>query len=468
MRWHHYFITVITILLLSSAKVYPKEKCRPDFTTPSPSKILAKVSPDIKKNPVYVFFDGSLSMKGYVVKQPPQDSIYVDLLDQLTSAAEDLGSETLYHKFGKKIKPLNEKEVVRMMQENGYDCPDSAEKCELDNKETRLDKVFKAITADKSGTYIVTTDLFMSSKDLVGTKKARLTQPLKEILKQGKSIGILGVMNSFNGIIYDIPTNEGGDITYANAKKRPFFVLIIGDAKNVNFIKQRLKQDSLMGKEDFYKFSLITSNVISKNLNLSNSINEESLLNIDEHKLEIDDNGLPIFRFKISQRRKMITFQFKKSDIIVQDSNGVAEYKFDETFWRIDEDCKNDKAGFRKAKITDFSDTDHEGEYLNINIFGKKNADKSVIGFKGTGLRWGYRYFVLANIFTAKNGTAAVDVFSDWDLPKAQAQTFTKTEPVEFKTLNLLRVIKTLNFVADEEFKPTLLASIALDFDLEK
>ena len=26
-------------------------------------------------------------------------------------------------------------------------------------------------------------------------------------------------MNSFNGIIYDIPTNEGGTITYAGAKK---------------------------------------------------------------------------------------------------------------------------------------------------------------------------------------------------------------------------------------------------------
>ena len=111
--------------------------------------------------------------------------------------------------------------------------------------------------------------------------------------------------------------------------------------------------------------------------------------------------------------------------------------------------------------ITDFSTADHKGEYLNINIFGKKK-------FKGTGLRWGYRYFVLANIYTAKNGTAAADTFSDWDLAKAEAEDFTKTEPVEFHTLNLLRVIKTLNFVADEEFKPTLLASIALDFDLEK
>ena len=45
---------------------------------------------------------------------------------------------------------------------------------------------------------------------------------LKEILRKGKSIGVLGVMNSFNGIIYDIPTNEGGTITYAGAKKKTF------------------------------------------------------------------------------------------------------------------------------------------------------------------------------------------------------------------------------------------------------
>jgi hypothetical protein len=459
--FRHLSVGLITALLIT-IKANAMDQCQPEFTVPSPPENLTNITSDIKKNPVYVFFDASLSMKGFVVKQPPQDSIYIDLLDQLTSAAEDLGSETLYHKFGRKIEPLDERQVQRMMQENGYYCPDTVQKCELDNKQTRLDKVFSAITADKSGTFIVITDLFISSKDLIGTRKSKLTNPLKELLKQGKSIGILGIMNSFNGVIYDIPTNEGGDITYANAKKRPFYVLIIGDAKNINFVKRRLEQDSLMGiSKEIYKFSLITSNVISKNLNLSNFINEESLVNVGDHKLEIDDNGLPIYRFKISQQKKIIQLKFKNNDFIVPDSSGVAEYKFDETFWRIDKDCKNDPGGFRKAKISDFSITDPKDEYLNINIFGKDN-------FKGTGLRWGYRYFVLANIFTAKNGTAAVDVFSDWDLPKAQAQTFTKTEPVEFKTLNLLRVIKTLNFVADEEFKPTLLASIALDFDLEK
>ena len=152
-------------MLLILSKAYAKDKCQPDFTIPSPPKSLTKVSTDIKKNPVYVFFDGSLSMKGFVVKQPPQESIYINLLDQLISAADDLGSETLYHKFGRKIKQLNEKETQRMTQQNGYDCIDAATDCELDNKETRLDKVFKAITVDDDATYIITSDLFISSEE---------------------------------------------------------------------------------------------------------------------------------------------------------------------------------------------------------------------------------------------------------------------------------------------------------------
>ena len=457
---------VCTMLALLVTNAYPADKCQPKFTIPPPPKSLAKVSTDIKKNPVYVFFDGSLSMKGFVVKQPPQESIYIDLLDQLISAADDLGSETLFHKIGRKITQLDERGTQRMTQQGGYDCIDATAACELDNKETRLDKVFKAITVDQNATYIVTSDLFLSSEELTGVKFSKMEQPLKEILRQGKTIGVLGVMNSFNGIIYDIPTNEGGTITYAAAKKRPFFVLIIGDQRNVNFIKKRLEQDSLMGKKEFYKFSLITSNVITKNLNLSRDITEENLINAssgDEgYKFTVDDKGIPIFRLKVRQGDDNIKLQFKKSDIINPDSNGVGEWKFEESFWSSKEtSCK--KVLWKKAKSTNFSYVDDDDEEnLYINIFGANN-------FKGPPrLRWGWRYFVVSNLYTAKNGTAAADIFSEWDLPKAKAEAFTQTEPKVYKTLNLLRMIKKLNFVADEEFEPTLLASIVVDFDLEK
>ena len=46
---------VCTMLALLVTKAYPADKCQPKFTIPPPPESLAKVSTDIKKNPVYVF-----------------------------------------------------------------------------------------------------------------------------------------------------------------------------------------------------------------------------------------------------------------------------------------------------------------------------------------------------------------------------------------------------------------------------
>ena len=43
-----------------------------------------------------------------------------------------------------------------------------------------------------------------------------------------------------------------------------------------------------------------------------------------------------------------------------------------------------------------------------------------------------------------------------------------QSDPKFFKTLNLMNVIEMINDVANDEFKPTLVASLALDFDLDK
>ena len=45
----------------------------------------------------------------------------------------------------------------------------------------------KLAKANPEGTYIIVTDLFLSSKQLVGGTLSQLTKPLKSILKKGKS-----------------------------------------------------------------------------------------------------------------------------------------------------------------------------------------------------------------------------------------------------------------------------------------
>ena len=56
----------------------------------------------------------------------------------------------------------------------------------------------------------------------------------------------------------------------------------------------------------------------------------------------------------------------------------------------------------------------------------------------------------------------------EWDIEEQAIEDFKNTEPADFKTLNLKKILRVLNSVAEEEFKPTLIAALNLQFDLEK
>ena len=53
-------------------------------------------------------------------------------------------------------------------------------------------------------------------------------------------------------------------------------------------------------------------------------------------------------------------------------------------------------------------------------------------------------------------------------LQTVSAANHMQSDPKLFKTLNLMNIIEMIDDVANEEFKPTLVASVALNFELEK
>ena len=152
-----------------------------------------------------------------------------------------------------------------MIKPSFYECTGSSQDC--NNQESKIHLPFKSAKSKTNGTFIIVTDLFLSSKQLVGTTKSQLTKPLKSILKKGKSIGIIGVMSSFNGTVYDIPTSTGGTTSYTDAQKRPFYIIIIGDQKDSNQVKKNLVEQHFTDDNDSYKYTLITSTPILQNLN---------------------------------------------------------------------------------------------------------------------------------------------------------------------------------------------------------
>ncbi len=464
-----YFIVVFFFVLLIET-INAKEICQPDLNLETNSEDKLKSNPADKnvedktkssstdKNPVFVFFDGSLSMQGYVKDQLGQKNLYRDVIDDLQQISENVGKKTFYHRFGSKIEPIKENEIAKATKPDFYACSESQAEC--NNQETRLELAFKAANANKDATYIIVTDLFLSNKQLVGSTLGSITNPLKTILKNGKSIGIFGIMSSFNGNIYDIPKKNGGTFQYNQAKKRPFYIIVIGDQKNINQIRKNLEEQHFIDAEDQYKFTLITSSPVLQNLNKNKIITADSIVGIsksENFKFEYTGNNLPVYKFDTNSDKK-IEFKIKLSEIIVPGSS-IDQYILKENLWSSSET--------RCEKINDWKKT----KYKDISILQANENDLVINLFKGVPLKklfGGMRHFYTVSVYANQTGNLSEETFKDWSIRDSDAEEFTDQSPVEFKTLNLTKIIKILTSVANETFEPTLIATIALNMKLEK
>jgi len=461
------FFTYFFIFSFFLSSVNAKELCQPNLNLPTYSEVQIENGSAAEKNNVYVYFDGSLSMQGFTKDQPGQKNLYRDVIDDLQQISENIGSKTSYHKFGSSVVPIQENEIAKATKPGFYICSDSQAKC--NNQETRLELPFKAHKIDKNGTFIIVTDLFLSSKQLVGSTLSSLTKPLKSILKDGKSIGVVGVMSSFNGSIYDIPKKDGGTFKYTEAKKRPFYIIIIGDQKNINQIKKNLEEQHFIDEEDQYKFALITSSPVLQNLNINKVITEDNIARIsnsENFKFEYTGNNLPVYKFDTNNKKK-IKFKIKMEEIIVPGSAGISEYSLKENLWSSKETRCKKIDDWRKTKYKDISILETDENDLKIDMFSEFNKKKN----KGVPLKSlfrGMRHFYTVSIYANKPGNLSEEKFNEWSIRDSDAEDFTDQSPVEFKTLNLTKIIKILNSVAKDTFEPTLIANIALNINLLK
>jgi len=457
-------LKILLILMISTFSIVEaKDNCAPEFNLAKPTSIIQQENKDSTDKSVFIYFDQSLSMQGYTKNQPGHNNLYVNVIDDLQQIAENVGSKTYYHSFGRSIVPIKENKISQVIKPSFYECTGSAADC--NNQESKIHLPFKMAKANPDGTYIIVTDLFLSSKQLVGGTLSQLTKPLKSILKKGKSVGIIGVMSSFNGTIYDIPTNEGGTVSYTEAKKRPFYIIVIGDQKEINQIKKNLEEQHFSDPEDKYKYSLITSTPILQNLNEKKLITENNISSkvtkAENFKFEYIEEALPVYKFDIRNKSKSIKFKIKNSDIIVKGSNGVSNFKIENTLWSSKEDrcSKIDDDDWKKDKRTSISKINQNEQELILSMFSEVPLKK---------IFWGRKYFYLVDIYAEKPGNASEETFKEWSVRDAEAEEFKDGNPVEFKTLNLTKIIKILNSVANDEFQPTLIASLALNFNLLK
>ena len=453
--------TVLIIFFFWSTIVKSYAACLPTGFKQPDIPLNTSVNENLKDK-VHVWYDASLSMSGFTKSQSDEVNLFGPILNSLQQASQSLGTETSYNTFGSRFQTIDENRASLVTTQEFYKCTQSAQACVKKDRINGLSKVLSVAKKNTDSTVIIVTDLFVSTSETLAKNAERIKKPLREIFNNGQSVGIFGVSSSYNGKISGIPTEDGlGYVTYSKATKRPFYIIVIGSGENINFIEEKLKknqklQDAIAENPDTYKFTMITSNVISENLNTNKKVKDKDLINISSqsegYKFKYKDN-LPIYEFITSKNN--FELKFNNSDFIVPGSNGVAKYKIEEHLWSLRGACKkNDKWG--KSKRENLVEPVITDETLTLKFF------------EDTKLKWGYRWFMLANVYTARNGSSTQDEFKDWDLTDSDAANHMQSDPKLFKTLNLMNIIEMIDDVANEEFKPTLVASVALNFELEK
>ncbi|MBT6232766.1 MAG: hypothetical protein HOI51_05230, partial [Nitrosomonadales bacterium] len=110
-------------------------------------------------------------------------------------------------------------------------------------------------------------------------------------------------------------------------------------------------------------------------------------------------------------------------------------------------------------------------KHKDVSILKTSDTELTIDMFKGVPLKKlfrGMRHFYTISLYANKPGNLSEEKFNEWSIRDSDAEDFTDQSPVEFKTLNLTKIIKILNSVSNDTFEPTLIGNIALNINLLK
>ena len=118
---------LILLFFFNVATAYGASKCKPEYEVP---KIPSIISSDEKlKNPVYVFYDSSLSMTGFTRSQDEETNLFRPIINELQQISQSLGTETIYNTFGSRFETIDENRASLVTTESFYTCTQSAQAC---------------------------------------------------------------------------------------------------------------------------------------------------------------------------------------------------------------------------------------------------------------------------------------------------------------------------------------------------
>jgi len=251
-------------------------------------------APTSANGPMHVYWDGSLSMLGYVDGQDTTVRPLGDAQILLHDFAQSHNLRQDWSKFGAQITPA--RDPATLATKDSFTCQGHRG---CDNKQSRMDSVLTVMAAsDPSSLNIMVTDLWLDDASFTGSPQVALGGPLRALLRQGRSIGLVGVRAPYTGPVYDLPSKS----RYLGASERPLFVLLVGPRAMVMGAYAALaKSGSPSFTPERTRFSLFTSAPAQSWLGAASGVHASGASALPTTVLPADAvGGLPQYRFRMA------------------------------------------------------------------------------------------------------------------------------------------------------------------------
>jgi len=199
--------------------------CRKQVCDPPPKDDVAYAMPSPSANAptVDVYFDSTLSMKGFVASGTTSN--FQQAIPILESAVISrwAGGGTQFFKFGTKIEALPGRSYLDAVKPQFYEDRDY-------NTLTLIENVVDSAKPDHLT--VIVTDLFQNNSDV-----NQLSEKIKKkYVAQALAVGVLGLRSEFEGPVYDVGPDKYSFEHHSGSdqkKFRPFYLLVLGSHADI-------------------------------------------------------------------------------------------------------------------------------------------------------------------------------------------------------------------------------------------
>lgn len=231
----------LALVLVCSLGALPAraQACWPTEPEAQAAAVEPQQSPAPGLTSIEVYLDASGSMRGFA--RPGAGSAGENPFIDMNRALRDLAStaSTRFFKYGDEVVQVSVDEFADGQDWEFYDSARYPQPNPDFVNHSRTELAVREVANQSDGALtIVITDLFLTG-DRSGEMGA-LAGPLRDALRRGRAVGVMGVMAGFDDRVYDLPPN---DASFPHDGLRPFFVMFIGHPENVSRVMAHFADD---------------------------------------------------------------------------------------------------------------------------------------------------------------------------------------------------------------------------------